>query len=41
VRRYLLVGALGAGLLALAYADGGERALRPIAQTIDLPEQGQ
>ena len=28
------------GLLVLAYIDGGEQALRPIAAPVALPEQG-
>ena len=30
-----------AGLLALAWVDGGEEPLRPIAEDVVLPEQGQ
>ena len=29
------------GLLALAWFDGGEESLRPIAEEVVLPEQGQ
>jgi hypothetical protein len=38
----LAIGALAAiVVLALAWFDGGERALRPIAEPVALPEQGQ
>jgi hypothetical protein len=30
-----------AGLVVLAWFDGGEEPLRPIAQDVVLPEQGQ
>ncbi|WP_017665201.1 hypothetical protein [Porphyrobacter sp. AAP82] len=36
-----LAGFAVSGLLALAWFDGGEKALRPIAQDVALPEQGQ
>jgi len=36
-----LAGLAVSGLLALAWFDGGEKALRPIAQDVALPEQGQ
>jgi hypothetical protein len=29
------------GLLALAWFEGGEEPLRPIAEDVSLPEQGQ
>jgi hypothetical protein len=29
------------GLIALAWFDGGEEPLRPIAEPVALPEQGQ
>ncbi|WP_067489261.1 hypothetical protein [Erythrobacter sp. CCH5-A1] len=36
-----VAGVLVVLLLALAWFDGGEEALRPIAQDVTLPEQGQ
>jgi hypothetical protein len=39
-RRWPLLAAIAiVGLLALAWAEGGERALRPIAEPVQLPEQ--
>ena len=35
----LMVAALAIGLLALAWVDGGESPLRPIAESVQLPEQ--
>ena len=40
-RRPALGAALVAGLLALAWFDGGEKPLRPIAAPVALPEQGR
>lgn len=41
-RTWLLAAAiLLAGLLVLAWVDGGEEPLRPIAEDVTLPEQGQ
>jgi hypothetical protein len=37
----LLIAAAVLGLIVLAYFDGGEQALRPIAVPVALPEQGQ
>jgi hypothetical protein len=36
-----VAGAAAVVLLALAWFDGGEKALRPIAEPVTLPEQGQ
>ena len=42
VRRWPWVaGVLAVALLALAWFDGGERSLRPIAEEVTLPEQAQ
>lgn len=40
-RRGPLLTMAAVGLIALAYIDGGEQALRPIAAPVALPEQGQ
>jgi hypothetical protein len=40
-RKWALAAAVLAGLLALAWFDGGETALRPIAEDVALPGQGQ
>jgi hypothetical protein len=40
-RRPLLIAAAVLGLAVLAYIDGGEQALRPIATPVALPEQSQ
>jgi hypothetical protein len=41
-RRWVMTGAVVVALLAvLAWIDGGEKALRPIAQEIELPEAAQ
>jgi hypothetical protein len=40
-RRPLLIVAAVLGLVLVAYIDGGEQALRPIAAPVTLPEQGQ
>lgn len=40
-RGTLLMAAGVLGLIVLAYIDGGEQALRPIAAPVALPEQGQ
>lgn len=41
-RRLLLLALVAAGaLLALAWFDGGEEALHPIAEDVAVPEQGQ
>jgi hypothetical protein len=36
-----LAGVAALGLLALAWFDGGEQPLHPIAEDVSLPEQGQ
>lgn len=40
-RRSLLIAAAVLGLVLVAYIDGGEKPLRPIAAPVTLPEQGQ
>jgi hypothetical protein len=40
-RKWVLAAAALAALLALAWFDGGEKALRPIAEDVALPGQGQ
>lgn len=43
-RRLHLAAGLAVGIalvIAAAWADGGERALRPIAQQVELPAQGR
>jgi hypothetical protein len=40
-RRWVLAGLLVAAALALAWFDGGEKPLRPIAEPVALPEQAQ
>ena len=37
----LLMAAAVLGLIVLAYINGGEQALRPIAAPVTLPERGQ
>jgi hypothetical protein len=37
----LLAGAVALALIAIAWFDGGEEPLHPIAQDVALPEQGQ
>lgn len=40
--RWAVLAAVAAvALLTLAYVDGGEEPLRPIAEPVDLPEQPQ
>lgn len=41
IRRWLWMAGAVVVLLALAWFDGGEEALRPIAQDVTLPEQSQ
>jgi hypothetical protein len=36
-----LAGVIAAGLLVLAWFDGGEEPLRPIVEPVALPERGQ
>jgi hypothetical protein len=36
-----LAAVIAAGLLALAWFDGGEEPLRPIAEPVAVPERGQ
>ena len=40
-RRIVIAGVVAAVLLALAWFDGGEEPLHPIAEDVALPEQGQ
>jgi hypothetical protein len=40
-RRLLVAAAVAVILLALAWFDGGEEALRPIAEDVALPEQAE
>jgi len=40
-RKKLLVGLVIAGVIALAWFDGGEEPIRPIVQDIDVPEMGR
>jgi hypothetical protein len=40
-RKWALAAAVLAALLGLAWFDGGEKALRPIAEDVALPGQGQ
>lgn len=40
-KRWALLAMVLAGALAVAWIDGGEEALRPIAQPVDLVEQPQ
>ena len=40
-RKWAVAAAVLAALLALAWFDGGEQALRPIAEDVALPGQGQ
>lgn len=40
-RRIVIAGVVAALLLTLAWFDGGEEPLHPIAEDVMLPEQGQ
>jgi hypothetical protein len=40
-RRLVMAGVVAAALLALAWFDGGEEPLHPIAQDVALPEQAR
>jgi hypothetical protein len=40
-RRIVIAGVVAAALLALAWFDGGEEPLHPIAEDVALPEQVQ
>ena len=40
-RRLVIAGVVAAALLMLAWFDGGEEPLHPIAEDVALPEQGQ
>ncbi|NCP13905.1 MAG: hypothetical protein GW858_07035 [Sphingomonadales bacterium] len=40
-RWVMIAGVVTAGLLALAWFDGGEESLHPIAEAVPLPEQEQ
>lgn len=40
-RKKLLVGLVIAGVIALAWFDGGEEPIRPIVQEVDVPEMGR
>lgn len=41
LRRLVIAGLFVLGVLALAWIDGGEKPLRPIAEPVDLSEQPQ
>ena len=41
VRWAMIAGIITAGLLALAWFDGGEEPLHPIAEAVPLPDQEQ
>lgn len=41
LRWLVIAGAVILGLLGLAWMNGGEQPLRPIAEQIELPEQSQ
>ena len=39
-RTYVLAGLAAAVIVTLAYIDGGEEPIRPIVETVELPETG-